>query len=285
MPEQPYTDVKAAYQLHFNFLFGTRRSRDVLHGKVREQTIAICDDVCERFGYHKLDIEAHGDRLEAFLSLKPEHTISKTVQMLKGNISRTLFQEFPDLEQQIGRRNLWAGSYRVYSSGVATTAAIKAYLDSQYEHHAMTKQTPRALARYAAPDRESYLQFRKSRHAVYLLHYHYVFSVKHHAHVLEEEKARYLVDLMRRICETKGYALLTLEVAENHMHGLLSLGPKDAPQEVALSVLNNTSYLALRQFERLATLYPDGRLWMPSYFVRSVRSKTTAQVRSYFRHG
>ena len=283
MPSPPYINVKATHRLHFNLLFGTRRSRDILHGHISRQAIAICHDVCDRSGYHLLSVVARADRLEVLLALEPEHTISSVVQLLRGNISRGLFQEFPDLERQIGRRNLWAGSYRVYSVGIATTAAVKAYLDSQYAHHALTRQLPRVVARFALPDRESYLQFNKSRHAVHLLHYHYVFSVKYHAHVLGEEHARYLTHLMQRICAAKGYALLTLEVAENHMHVLISLRPADAPQDVALAILNNTSYLTLRRFQRFRARYPDGQLWMPAYFVRSVGTKTLAQARSYFR--
>lgn len=280
MPTPPYQSVNAAYQLHYHFRFGTRRNKELFVGSVKDSAVAILEEVCRGEDYHLLDFQLRGNWLEALLSLKPPDAIPHVVQMIKGNLSRHLFLEYPDLETRIGRRNLWAASYEVYTVGSATTSMIKAYLDSQRNHHMVTMQESRKLALYSAPDKESYLKVQKDGRAVYLLHYHFVLSVKDHAHLIDETMAQYLTKLMLRICEVKEYVLLSVEVLEDHMHYLLSLHPKDVPQVVAESVMNNTSLLTLQRFGALRPLVGD-QLWTPSFFVRSVGRKTTAQVRSF----
>nr|HID12511.1 hypothetical protein [Anaerolineae bacterium] len=49
--------------------------------------------------------------------------------------------------------------------------------------------------------------------------------------------------------------------------------------------LHSTSpiFLTLQRFAHLREYFPDGQLWVPGFFVRSVGERTTAQVKSYFK--
>ena len=225
----PYHDLPSSYFLHYLLLFQTRRNRPVFAGELHEQVTNWLDEVCTREGYHLLAHRLQERRLEILLSLKPTHSISRVVQKTKANVSRQVFASYPESETLIGRRNLWANGYRVESVGAATTAMIKGYLDSQREHHPVQAQEPRALVRYAAPDKESYRGFRRGK-SEYRLNHHYVFSVKQRPRVLDEDVARYLTDLWLQICQAKEYELLTLEILDEHAHCLISQKPKHAPQ-------------------------------------------------------
>jgi len=277
----PYHDLQSSYFLHYLVLFQTRRNRPVFAGELQEQVTDLLDEICTREDYHLLAHRLQERRLEILFSLKPTHSINKVIQKTKANVSRHVFASYPETETLIGRRNLWANGYRVESVGAATTAMIKGYLDSQREHHPVQAQEPRALVRYAAPDKESYRNFRRGK-SVYRLNHHYVFSVKQRPRVLDEDIARYLTDLWLQICQAKEYELLTLEILDDHAHCMISQKPRHAPQEVAEALMNNTSFLTLRKFPRLRESFPDGQLWVPGFFVRSVGERTTAQVKSYF---
>lgn len=283
-PKPPYTDLdrNAAYQLHYHFLFQTRRNRPVFEGEVADRIGDLFNDIADRRMYHILEAQIQPDRLETLLSLRPFHSPSRTVRMIKGPISHDLFATFPELEQQIGTHHLWGASYWVASSGVMTTAMIKAYVDSQWSHHQMTLQEPRVVSRYAAPDRESYLEFRKAGRAVFLLHYHFVFTVNGRHRIIDEETAEYLTNLILRICDRKDYIPLSIDLAEDHAHMVISGLPTHSPVEIAEALMNNTSYLLLRDSPRLNALFPQGQFWVPGFFVRTVGPKTTAQIKSYF---
>lgn len=283
-PQPPYSELNAAYQLHYHFLFQTRRNRNVFVGPVKSRLAELLEEIAGRRMYHILGLEIKYDRLETLLSLRPFHSASRTVRMVKGAMSRALFKEHPDLEQQIGTRHLWGASYWVATSGIMTTAMIKSYVDAQPSHHTVTKQEPRTLARYNAPDRESFLEFRKEGRAVYLLHYHFVFCVRWRYRVVDEAIARYLTELILRICDNKDYTLLSLDLLEDHTHLVVAGRPSHAPQEIAESLMNNTAYLTLQRFPDLRPLFPQNQLWVPGFFVRSVGPKTTAQIKAFFRN-
>jgi putative transposase len=279
--QPPYHDLPSAYFLHYLLLFQTRRNRVVFIGQLRQQVKAWLEEICVQEDYHLLASQVQDRRLEMLLSLKPAHSISKVVEKIKTAISKQTFALYPEVEDLIGRRNLWANAYKVESVGAASTAMIKAYLDSQREHHVVQTQEPRTLVRYSAPDKKSYQSFRKGK-VVYRLNHHYVFSVKQGLRVLDEEVATYLTDLWLKICQVKQYELLSLEILDTHAHCLVSLKPKHTPQEVAETLMNNTSFLALQRFPRLREQFSDAQLWVPGFFVRSVGERTTAQVKSYF---
>jgi putative transposase len=280
--EPPYHDLPSSYFLHYLLLFQTRRNRPVFAGELRAQVTDWLNEICEEEGYHLLAHQVRERCLEMLLSLRPVHSISKVVQRTKAAIARQVFASYPETEALIGRRNLWANGYRVESIGAATTGMVKGYLDSQREHHLVQTQEPRSLVRYAAPDKESYRDFHRGK-SVYRLNHHYVFTVKQRPRVLDENIAQYLTDLWFQVCQVKEYELLTLEILDEHAHCLISQKPKHAPQAVAEALMNNTSFLALQKFAHLREHFPDGQLWVPGFFVRSVGERTTAQVKSYFK--
>jgi REP element-mobilizing transposase RayT len=72
-----------------------------------------------------------------------------------------------------------------------------------------------------------------------------------------------------------------LEVLDEHAHCMISQKPTQTPQEVAEALMSNTSFLVLQKFAHLREYSPDGQLWVPGFFVRSVGERTTAQVKSY----
>ncbi len=51
------------------------------------------------------------DHIHMFISYKPQQSVSKIVQLLKGTSSRLLMQDFASLRKQFWGRHLWARGY------------------------------------------------------------------------------------------------------------------------------------------------------------------------------
>ncbi len=51
------------------------------------------------------------DHIHMFISYKPQQSVSKIVQLLKGTSSRLLMQDFASLSKQFLGRHLWARGY------------------------------------------------------------------------------------------------------------------------------------------------------------------------------
>lgn len=283
----PYRDLPSAYFLHVYLSFQTWRNRQVLQGVSRETFDGLLAEICERCAYHLLALRLCDNRVELVLSLRTQQAVSDVLRKVKGNLSRGLFLAHPELEGVMGRRKLWAGSYRAETTGAASTAQVKAYIDDQRAHHRLDRTGRDAflkVGRYAAPDRASYQQFEKSAHAVYRLHYHFVLSVKGQRVVIDEALADYLTEVFLRVGEAKGYQMLAFDILEEHVHLLLAARPTEAPQDMAEGLMNNSSVMALRRFPALVGRFPYGQLWTPGFFVRSV-GRTTAQVKAALRVG
>jgi putative transposase len=275
----PYHDLPSAYFVHVHLLFQTWYNRPVL-GPAEQST--ICDtvsEVCECRNYHLLAECIQQNRVEVLLSLRPQQSVTQVVTTLKSNLSRRLFLEHPQLEAQMGGRRMWAGSYKAETTGVVSTAQVKAYIDDQRHHHQVKLQAPHKFARYVAPDKASYQQFQHHGRSVYRLHYHFVLTTTDCLPVIDEAVAEYLARTFLRIGDAKCFMMLSFDILDSHVHLLIAARPTDAPQVIAEALMNNSSVMTLRRFETLKAHFSDDQLWIPGFFVRSL-GRSTARVKA-----
>jgi len=71
------------------------------------------------------------DHVHMFISYRPNQSISKIVQWLKGISSRILLMEFPHLQKKFWGRHFWVRGYLAVSSGNITDEMIQQYIDEQ----------------------------------------------------------------------------------------------------------------------------------------------------------
>ena len=95
------------------------RARDLLRRIALEQDLVIISGKIVK------------DHVHVFISYRPNQSISKIVQRLKGVSSRVLFQEFSHLKKKFWGCHLWARGYLAVSSGNITDEMIKKYIDEQ----------------------------------------------------------------------------------------------------------------------------------------------------------
>src|SRR5262245_11617772 len=138
--------LEAAYQLHFYLSFKTHYRRPILTS-ASQQTLVQCvlDQVCLREGYHLLETSVDPDHVRLLLSMKPEQTVSKAVNILKGNVSREFGVTFPAELDQNNMKTLWARGYFARSSGKVNLNRAREYVDSQISHHGYRGDWTKAL--------------------------------------------------------------------------------------------------------------------------------------------
>lgn len=77
-----------------------------------------------------LAIGGVADHVHILLSLSATLTISKAIQLLKGNSSKWLHEEFPEL-----RTFSWQEGYGAFTIGMSGVPETKNYIAAQAEHH------------------------------------------------------------------------------------------------------------------------------------------------------
>ena len=103
----------------------------ILTGKVAERVRDLLRQICSEHEVYIVSGKVSADHVHMFISYKPQLSLSKLVQYLKGGSSRILFQEFAHLRKQYWGRHLWGRGYMAISSGNITDEMIQKYIEEQ----------------------------------------------------------------------------------------------------------------------------------------------------------
>jgi putative transposase len=268
----PITQIKWAYQLHFYICFRTRWRRAAFGDAEREASLSrLLAEICTNHDYHLLQSKVYQDHLRCLLSLKPNQSISKVVNMLKSNMSREFCLSFGL------RAPLWAAGYLARSVGRIRIQAVKEYLANQAEHHGYSKRVNPPVFRYRCNQPVSL----RAAHAVFDLRYHLVFATRYRRGVFSSTLGSELLDYWLKIADKRGFALDDASVLPEHVHLLVRLAPKMSIEECALSLMNNSQYWMLKHHKGALVRAGIDTVWQPSAYAGSCGKVTTAMVKSF----
>ena len=124
-------------------------------------------------------------------------------------------------------------------------------------------------------------KYRKSSHAVYLLHYHFVFIPKYRKPVLRGDVAQELRGLIREICRSMDIEIMRGHIRPDHVHLLLAVPPKWAPSRVMQAIKGKTSHHLLQDYRKLRKEFWGRHLWARGYFVASSGNVTDEMIAEY----
>jgi putative transposase len=127
---------------------------------------------------------------------------------------------------------------------------------------------------------------KRASHAVYDTAYHLVWCPKYRKKIFVGEEVRERAEqLIREICEDYGFEIDEMEVAEDHVHILISFPPKHSIGEVVRTIKSISARELFRVFPRLKKRLWSGELWEDGYFVRRVGDRLTRQIiDKYIKH-
>jgi len=91
--------------------------------------------------------------------------------------------------------------------------------------------------------------------------------------------------VVREICEEYGLEITEIEVAEDHIHILVSFSPRRSIGEVVRIIKSISARQLFREFPRLKKRLWTGQLWEDGYFARTVGDRMTRQIiEKYIKH-
>ncbi len=114
-------------------VFSTKERRPFLNYAVRERLFAYMGGIARENGMKAIAIGGVEDHVHILLSLPTTLSVSKAMQLLKGNSSKWIHENFPD-QSSFG----WQEGYGAFSIGVGDVARTVAYISNQDEHHRKT---------------------------------------------------------------------------------------------------------------------------------------------------
>ncbi len=119
------------YDIKYHVVWITKYRKPVLLGLVAERCREILRQVCKENEVEILKGHVSKDHIHVLLSVPPQLSVSKLVQLLKGRSSRKLLMEDKNLSKQYWGQHLWARGYFVASTGNITDEMVKEYIENQ----------------------------------------------------------------------------------------------------------------------------------------------------------
>ena len=119
----------------------------------------------------------------------------------------------------------------------------------------------------------------RTRHAVYNITYHFVWTPKYRRAVLDGAVADRCVDLLRELVPALGGRVIELVVRPDHVHLLGHFPPTLAPYQIAHRLKAATSHALRKEFPALKSRLPS--LWTHSYYVGTTGNVSSETVRKY----
>ena len=111
-------------------VFATKGRETWLTPEVRKRLWPYLGGIARANGMKALAIGGVADHVHILLSLPATMSISKALQLLKGNSSKWIHETFPAL-----RQFAWQEGYGAFSIGISGVEETCAYIRDQEEHH------------------------------------------------------------------------------------------------------------------------------------------------------
>ncbi|MDF9407197.1 IS200/IS605 family transposase [Pelotomaculum isophthalicicum JI] len=126
--------------------------------------------------------------------------------------------------------------------------------------------------------------YQKGSHTIYDIKYHFVWITKYRCHVLKDQVAVRLRDLIRQGCEVRGITIIKGSIGKDHVHLLLECPPQLSPSKIVQYLKGRSSRLIQDEFPHLKKRYWGQHLWARGYFCGTVGTVTDQMIRDYIEH-
>ena len=119
------------YDNKYHIVWITKYRKKVLKDDIGYRLREIIRQICNTDKVEIMKGAIGVDHVHMLLSIPPYMAVSRIVQHLKGESSRKLQMEFPQLRKQFWGQHLWAIGYFCCTTGTVTEGVIKQYIEDQ----------------------------------------------------------------------------------------------------------------------------------------------------------
>ena len=116
------------FSLHVHLVWCTKYRKSVLVGDVGQRLRELARQICSDMGAEIMSGVIAKDHVHVLVSVRPQVSVSRLVQKLKGKTSYKLQREFSSLRKQYWGQRMWARGYFACTTGNVTDESIQAYI-------------------------------------------------------------------------------------------------------------------------------------------------------------
>ena len=125
--------------------------------------------------------------------------------------------------------------------------------------------------------------FKSTRHAKFLLNYHFVWIPKYRKSILDSPEIKEILsDTIKELSQKHKFDILALEIKPDHIYLFVSALPEYSPSKL-MNIIKGTT--AKRISKRFPDLNIKGSVWSRAYFVATAGNVSSETIRHYIDKG
>lgn len=128
------------------------------------------------------------------------------------------------------------------------------------------------------------MDYRTGPHTKYKIEYHFVWITKYRFHLLKDDLAIRVREIIRQICTQFEIEIIRGVVSKDHIHILVSAPPTMSPSEIMRIIKGKTSMKIFQDFPHLKKRYWGRHFWARGYFCVTAGELTKEMIKEYLEH-
>ena len=121
--------------------------------------------------------------------------------------------------------------------------------------------------------------YKSTRHAKFLLNYHFVWIPKYRKNILDNPEIKKLIfNTINELADKHNYEVLSTEIVSDHIHLFISALPKYSPSKL-MNIIKGTT--GRRISKRFPELNIKGSVWTRAYFVATAGNASSKTIQHY----
>ena len=113
--------------------------------------------------------------------------------------------------------------------------------------------------------------------------YHIVFAPKYRRQIIYGKIKQDIGQMIRKLCEYKGVAIIEAEACKDHIHMLVSIPPKYSVAQFMGYLKGKSSLMIFEKYANLKYKYGNRHFWCRGYYVSTV-GKNKKAIAEYIRN-
>lgn len=119
------------HKMIYHIVWLPKYRKRILKGKLAERVKELLEECVDVNRWRIDELNIQPDHIHLLVQLRPDISVSKAVQLLKGKSSRIIREEFPELEEFYWGNSFWADGFFVETAGRVNLDAIREYIKNQ----------------------------------------------------------------------------------------------------------------------------------------------------------
>ena len=119
------------HRIMYHIVWIPKYRKRVLRGEIAARIRELIQECVDFNRWRIAEINVKPDHIHILIQLRPDISVGKAVQLLKGKSSRIIRKEFPSLKEFYWGNNFWSEGFFVETIGRLNNDAIKKYIKNQ----------------------------------------------------------------------------------------------------------------------------------------------------------